>query len=179
MKKHDTTASQRLLVTKNANIILCSGDAGFLGPAKTEIVGDGNSTHGFHIDYQNGHIYWSPGSGAHTIVGPIYDKWIAQGGPQSNFGFPLTDDASTADNQAHFNNFGIGAIYFNSGTGAHLVYGNIYLKWVAVGGEAGFGFPVADEAPAGHGRVSEFSRGSIYWSGPTQAHTVFGDIRNR
>ena len=141
---------------------------------------DATDPAGFHKDYQHGHIYWSPKSeGAHTIAGPIYDKWQAQGGPKTNWGYPVTDDAPTADNQAQFNNFSIGAIYSNPSSGAHLVYGNIYLKWLAIGAEPSFGYPVADEAPAGHGRVSQFSRGAIYWSGPTAAHTLVGDIRIR
>ena len=165
--------------TVNADSILSIGATGFLGPATSELVADTPDAKGFHVDYQHGHIYWSPTSGAHTIIGPIYDKWMSQGGTKSGFGFPMTDDAATADNQARFNTFSIGAIYSNPRTGAHLVYGNIYLKWVAIGGEPVYGYPVADEAPAGHGRVSEFTGGNIYWSGQTQAHTVFGDIRNR
>ena len=163
----------------NADCMISIGATGFLGLATSELVADTLDAKGFNVDYQRGHIYWSPTSGAHTIIGPIYDKWMSQGGTKSGFGFPMTDDAATADNQARFNNFGIGAIYSNPRTGAQLVYGNIYLKWVAIGGEPGYGYPVVDEAPAGHGRVSEFSRGNIYWSRDTEAPTVFRDLRNR
>jgi len=115
------------------------GDTGILGPATSAVMADQTEAHGYHVDYKNGHIYWSPASGAHTITGAIYEKWTTQGGPKSGFTFPITDEVSTADNKCRFNNFNIGAIYFTPATGAHLVYGNIYNKWVAVGSEPGFG----------------------------------------
>lgn len=152
------------------------GDAGFLGPAASGILLDQTSGNGCHVDYRGAHIYWSHATGAHAIYGFIYDKWISQGGPKSGIAYPITDEASTADNKCRFNNFSRGAIYWTPSTGAHLVYGAIYKKWVAVGGESGYGFPVIDESPAGHGRYNDFSLGSIYWSNETQAHTVYGDI---
>ncbi len=155
------------------------GDTGFLGPATSSVVADLTDTHGFHVDYKGSHIYWSPTTGAHAIYGDIYAKWMTQGGPKGGFGYPITDEAPSADGKCRFNNFTNAAIYWTAATGAHLVYGEIYKKWVALGSEPHLGFPVIDESPAGHGRFSEFSLGSIYWSGQTQAHTLFGDIRAR
>jgi len=57
------------------------------------VVADSTDAKGFHIDYKNGHIDWSPASGAHKIAGPIYDKWMTQGGPKSGFAYPITDEA--------------------------------------------------------------------------------------
>ena len=76
------------------------GDSGFLGPATSPVVANSTDAKGFHMTSKNGHIYWSPASGAHTITGPIYDKWMTQGGPKSGFAYPITDEASTADNTA-------------------------------------------------------------------------------
>ena len=110
------------LTMENTNFTISIGAAGFLGQATSSLLADMTDAKGFHVDYQHGHIYRSPASGAHIIINPVYDNWMTQGGPKSGFSFPITNDASTADNQTRFNNFTIGAIYSTLTTGAHLVY---------------------------------------------------------
>jgi len=75
------------------------------------VVADSTDVKSFYNYYKNGYIDWSPASGAHTITGPVYDKWMTQGGPKSGFAYPITDEASTADNKARINNFSIDALY--------------------------------------------------------------------
>ncbi|MGQ8826259.1 LGFP repeat-containing protein [Bacillus sp. NA_146.1] len=67
------------------------GPRGFLGfPTGDER--DANSyVHGRYNDFQGGSIYWSPGTGAHTIHGSARTKWLQTGGPAGYLGFPTYD----------------------------------------------------------------------------------------
>jgi uncharacterized protein with LGFP repeats len=154
------------------------GSSGFLGPAVTPLVSDPGN--GAHIDYKGGSIYWSLASGAHVIYGDIYKKWIAAGGVTSVLGYPTTDEASTPDNKCRFNNFSGGAIYWTSAGGAYMIYGDIYKKWISVGGEAGvLGYPTTDEAstPDNKCRFNNFSNGgAIYWTSANGAYLIYGEI---
>ncbi|KAH0566077.1 hypothetical protein GP486_000515 [Trichoglossum hirsutum] len=146
-----------------------------LGTPQSQLVQDGNS--GFsHIKYTNGAIYWSASSGASAIYGDIYKKWISS----SNMGYPITDEQSTKDNVCRFNNFsGGGAIYWTLANGAHLIYGGIYQKWMASGGEAVFSYPITDEAstPDNVCRFNNFNNGgAIYWTSAHGAFLVYGEI---
>jgi hypothetical protein len=62
---------------------------------------------------------------------------------------------------------------------SHAVYGAIYEKYAALGGERGFlGNPLTDETgtPDGVGRFNRFEHGMIYWTPGTGAHEVHGAI---
>lgn len=72
----------RSSITEIADSKMLIGDTGFLGPATSPVVADSTDAKGFHNDYKNDHIYWSPDSGVHTITSPIYDKWMTHGGPK-------------------------------------------------------------------------------------------------
>lgn len=167
------------------------GQSGFLGPAVTELIADVgvDGSPGFHIDYNGGSIYWTQVSGAHAIYGDIRTKWLSVGGPKSNLGYPKTDEAPTPDNKSRFNDFAVdghdtGAIYWTSGNGAYLIYGQIWLKWISIGGESSnLGYPITDEAstPDNKSRFNNFSidghdTGAIYWTPAQGAHLIYGQI---
>lgn len=62
-----------------------------------------------------------------------------------------------------------GAIYYTVTRGAFWIYGDIYKKWMATGGElGGLGYPVSDEelAPDGVCRFNRFSGGGAIFSTP-------------
>jgi uncharacterized protein with LGFP repeats len=126
-------------------------------------------------------IYWTGATGAHLIYGEIYKKWQAAGGESGVMGYPITDEASTPDNVCQFNNFnGGGAIYYTAALGGFLIYGDIYKKWQATGGESGvMGYPITDEASAPDNvcRFNNFSGGgAIYWTAARGAFLIYGDI---
>jgi LGFP repeat len=53
-------------------------------------------------------IFWSPETGAHIVSGEIRDQYLAGGGPTGELGYPLSDEADSAD--------GLGRIsYFENG----------------------------------------------------------------
>lgn len=154
------------------------GPAGFLGlPLTDEMATPGGG--GRVSDFAGGSIYWSAGTGAFEVHGGIRARYLALGGPAGFLGFPLTDETSTSGGGGRFNDFAGGSIFWSPGTGAHEVHGAIRVRYLSLGGPAGFGFPLTDElvTPGGGGRVGEFGGGSIYWSPSTGAHEVHGGIR--
>ena len=48
---------------------------------------------GRYSRFQYGAIYWTPRTGAHAIVGAIYQSWVNQGAETTaGLGYPLTDE---------------------------------------------------------------------------------------
>jgi uncharacterized protein with LGFP repeats len=72
-----------------------------------------------------------------------------------------------------------GNIYWSAATEAHFVWGAILVKFQALGGPAGFGFPTGDEVGTAGGARSTFTRGSVFWSQATGAHFVWGAILDK
>lgn len=122
-------------------------------------VGGGRYNH-----FQKGSIYWSVGTGAHQISGPIRDKWAALGWESSPLGFPLTDVSAAGKGDGQFTMFPTGAIYWTSKTGAHAVWGSIQADWIRAGGENGrYGYPTSDEYDYQGGKAQDFQGGKITW----------------
>jgi hypothetical protein len=75
-----------------------------------------------------------------------------------------------------------GTIYYSWNSDAHVIYGDVAVKYRSLGGPAGFGLPYSDEAavPGVPGvRVTNFSGGrSIYWSAATGSHVVLAGIND-
>jgi len=134
---------------------------------------------GYYVHYQYGSIYWTLQTGAHEVHGDIRDKWESLGWEISVLGYPISDETKTPDGIGRYNHFQHGSIYWAPQTGAHEVHGKIRDKWESLGWERSFlGYPVSDETlkPDGIGRYNNFQYGSIYWTLPTGAHEVHGDI---
>lgn len=98
-----------------------------------------------------------------SINGLILDKWLELGGPNSDLGFPIADEAMTADGVGRFSIFQHGSIYWHPDTGAHSISGGIFNKWAINGFEAGqFGYPIAEpETHSGLKMSQEFQHGEI------------------
>ncbi|WP_236790749.1 GH25 family lysozyme [Amycolatopsis sp. GM8] len=128
-------------------------------------------------------IYWTPGTGAHSIQGAIRSKWASMGWERS-IGYPTTDENGTPDGVGRYNHFSLAAgasIYWTPGTGAHSIQGAIRSKWSALGWETGLGYPTTDESvtPDGVGRYNHFTgSASIYWTPGTGAWSIYGAIRD-
>ncbi|MFE3197305.1 FG-GAP-like repeat-containing protein [Embleya sp. NPDC059237] len=138
-------------------------------------------------------IYWHPATGATLIGGGIRLKWAELGWETSILGYPTADDTLVGIGEAWFNTFqgdgGYGAIYWTPEYGTWSIHGNIYTKYLALGGPAALGFPTTDESdvPGNTGRYNHFRKlsdaadsASIYWNGTTnEAWSVKGWIRTR
>ena len=109
-----------------------------------------------------------------TMERAIGAKYAALGGVGA-LGDPTTKDVGQWT-------FPGSTIVFDADSGqAFEIHGDIYQKWLALGGEA-FGTPVTDETatPDGVGRFNHFTNGrSIYWTPGTGSHAVVGAIRDR
>ena len=137
--------------------------------------------------FQNAHVYWSPGTGAHIVYGAILDRYkqmvdpLGAGANYSRFGLPTTDETSVPGYTSGRKTELQGAtIYWSAATGAHEVHGAIRDKWLAAGGPAGFvGLPTSDEMNVAEGyrsQVQPVPGANIYWSATTGAHEVHGAI---
>ncbi|MGW0455988.1 LGFP repeat-containing protein [Gordonia sputi] len=146
-------------------------ERGFLKYPKTDeiVLSDGVSR---RQEFQGGHIYWSVATGAHSIQGLIYDKWQAMNAETGVLGFPTTDEIVTPDGKGRYNTFQGGAIYWSPTTGAHPVYGPLYLFWGSLGFEAGtFGYPTGDPVYTGNNVSQEFEHGTLrLWDGNLEGY---------
>ncbi|MDK8670655.1 hypothetical protein QP909_07075 [Corynebacterium sp. MSK195] len=120
----------------------------------------------------------------HWIGGRIEEAYHRLGGWKT-FGDATTDER-VAKNNGRFQVFAKDAsIYWHAGVDngiAHQVGGRIRNKWGDLGWEgAALGYPITDElkTPDGKGRFNHFQGGSIYWSPETDAHQVWGGIRDK
>lgn len=120
----------------------------------------------------------------HWIGGRIEEAYHRLGG-WNTFGDATTDELG-AKNNGRFQVFAKDAsIYWHAdvdGGIAHQVGGRIRDKWGDLGWEgAALGYPITDELtpPDGVGRFNHFQGGSIYWSPDTDAHQVWGAIRDK
>lgn len=120
--------------------------------------------------------------------GPILDKYREErAGVDSTLGCPLEPVRATADGRGQFAVFETTGrrysawIYWSQDTGAHVVFGEIGEKWVALDSQAGqLGFPTSDERRNRDldGRRQEFQGGLLYWH-PTRskgAHPISGEF---
>lgn len=122
------------------------------------------------------HGYW--------IGGKIEETYHRLGG-WGRFGNATTPESVSAWN-GRFQVFQRDAsIYWHpnvdNGT-AHQVGGRIRDKWGDLGWEnTALGYPTTDElkTPDGVGRFNHFQGGSIYWSPNTDAHQIWGGIRDK
>jgi len=152
------------------------GPAGPLGEALSSEAPAADG--GRFNNFRNGFIYWHKRTGAHAVYGLIGQKWAAAG-KERGFGYPLTDE-SPAANGGRFNDFANNAtITFHPRVGANAIYGDIRVKWIARGREAGScGYPLKDEHDYNGGRRQEFTKGAIDWRPPHRIFTSCGAFNN-
>lgn len=145
-----------------------------------------------HFAGDNGSIYWTADTLAHSIQGPVREAWAQTGWELGPLGYPVTDQATTADggknNRFSKNAYGMptGGLYWHPTVGARQLYGEIEAKYAQIGGPARIGYPTTglETTPNGLGKYTHFAllgesfnRASIYWSADTDAHLILGAIR--
>jgi uncharacterized protein with LGFP repeats len=65
---------------------------------------------------QGGSIYWTPATGAHTVLGAIRDTWAAQGWETGSLGYPTSDEHSVPGGRQ--SDFQGGSLFWDATTGA-------------------------------------------------------------
>ncbi|MER6994592.1 FG-GAP-like repeat-containing protein [Streptomyces sp. NPDC000410] len=138
----------------------------------------------------NRSIYWSPDTGAWSVVGSIWTKWTAMGRESGALGYPTSDERPTSDGVGRVTAFSkggkAGAIYFASGIGAFSTQGAVYAKYLELNGPRTLGYPTND-VTATSPKAGSYQRyrfrheaadsSSIYWSSATGAWPVSNEIR--
>ena len=141
-------------------------ETGPLGYPTMDISGTADGV-GLHNDFQYGSIFSHPDIGTYAVHGKIYEKWYELEREIGPLGYPTSDEASTADGAAHFNDFQFGTIYSHPDIGTYAVYRQILEKWNELGRETScLGYPVSDQEESSEDWVfqSRFERGIIKWS---------------
>ncbi|TQN41519.1 uncharacterized protein with LGFP repeats [Blastococcus colisei] len=148
---------------------------GVSGPLGFPIADSAPVAGGRATAFSGGSVYWSAGTGAHWLSGPVLSRYWATGVTTGPLGFPISSLGPVPGGQAAA--FQGGSIYSSASTGARAVTAEALRTWWATGGVSGpLGFPTADSVAVAGGRVTEFGTGSVYWSKSTRAHVVQGDI---
>ncbi|MFY9942285.1 MAG: hypothetical protein WAK57_08935 [Desulfobacterales bacterium] len=133
--------------------------------------------------FSKGCIYWSPQTGAVTVLERIYLDFELIGEGAHAIGLPVAEAENIGGGKVQ--RFQNGKMFLRSGAAnAFEVHGAILAKYEAAGGPARFGFPTTHESDvqrgaATIGKLSEFERCTIYWSPATPAAIIYGAIRER
>lgn len=158
--------------------LLAEGDVTRTGFPVTDEYDTAGVTGGRVSDFQYTRIYWSAGTGAHSVYGAILASYLAQGGPASALGLPTTDETGITGGRQSL--FAGGAITWSAATGARTMKGQIYTKYQALGGTSGpYGLPASDEYAASSGSAQNLQSGIITSGSVVGTHIVYGGIMNR
>jgi len=133
---------------------------------------------GQYATFQNGSVYWSASTGAHSLSGPVRDAWIADGAETSDLGYPTQDLPAAAAGVGQSAHFQHGSIY-PSTAGPETLTGAIRDVWAGTGADRGpLGAPTSSNAslPDGVGEFATFTGGSIYRSPDTGTRALVGPI---
>ncbi|QES51439.1 hypothetical protein DEJ50_29945 [Streptomyces venezuelae] len=129
-----------------------------------------------------GSIYWKPDLGAKMITGPVRSFWATRGWEAGSLGYPTSDTYALQDGKGQVGYFNYAGVYWSQATGTHKVFGNIFAKYLELGGPEKLGYPENDETatPDTVGRFNSFNKNwAIYWTPSTGAHAVGGAIRDK
>jgi hypothetical protein len=137
----------------------------WLGARRT--VGENATPDGIgrYAEFENGHIYWHPATGAHAIPASLFGKFSELEWEQGPLGYPVTD--LTQLDGGEVQGFQGGALYRHDNCAPVWVHGAIRARWHRSGSETGpFGWPLADEEELSGGEMRQrFEHGQIVWPG--------------
>lgn len=173
--RDDITKAQKRLSSGKINMINeCAKKNPWVGKRlqESETV-CGSDKAGRFVPYENAHIYWSQGTGAHAIphadplipASGLFEAFAARGW-EKGIGYPIRgfDMIRTETFSGAVQAFQKGALYIRNGYPATLVGGLIGQRWALDGYEKGdLGWPITDEIPFGNGVIQFFENGSLSW----------------
>ncbi|WP_340686320.1 PQQ-dependent sugar dehydrogenase [Amycolatopsis coloradensis] len=120
-----------------------------------------------------------------NYITPIDKRYRDEPALAQRLGAPTAPEA--VDGTVRFRTYERGRLYWSKDTGVKQIEGEILKKYLAAGGHVKFGPPATDEqsTPDGVGRYNHFPpwpgvlQASIYYTGETGAHTIYGRIRQK
>ncbi len=123
-------------------------------------------------DFAGGKIFYSPATGANVVSGQVLKKYESVGGPQSDLGFPSSNEADgglkTGSRVSTFSAKDKPVIFWTPDYGAFIVRGAMNAAWEKLGGAAGpLGPPVADQSENGNVVSQRFTGGEVSWDKQT------------
>lgn len=120
---------------------------------------------GRYAEFERGHIYWHPSTGAHAIPASLFGKYSALGWEGGLLGYPISEVGQLQHGEVQA--FERGAIYRQDGRDPFVVRGAIRARWHRLGSEGGaLGWPVEDERALSGGEAAQrFEHGQILWGG--------------
>ncbi len=147
------------------------GDTSPLGARKGDVypVSDG-----FACDFDGGKMFFTTGTGAKFVYGPILEKYDMLGGPAgSDLGFPTINEvpglAGPDSRVATFSASDKPVIFWTPDHGAFVVRGALNAAWDKLGSSGGvLGAPVGDETYNGEVSSQKFGAGQISWNRKTK-----------
>ena len=100
---------------------------------------------GVYQQFKGGIIYWTPGTGAHAVLGAIRSAYAQTGAERYTMGFPTSGEITVKNAGASFvyQTFEHGMISWNGvripvfnedPSHAHVVFGDFYKEYLAAGG---------------------------------------------
>lgn len=121
---------------------------------------------GRYAEFERGHIYWHPSTGAHAIPASLFGKYSSLGWEAGLLGYPVSEVGQLQHGEVQA--FERGAIYRQDGRDPFVVRGAIRARWHRTGSETGpLGWPVSDERSLTGGEAAQqFEHGQILWPGP-------------
>ncbi|MRG60553.1 hypothetical protein GE115_11850 [Agromyces sp. CFH 90414] len=113
--------------------------------------------------FQNGSVYWSRATGAHSVTGQFLVAYRVAGGPLGAWGYPLTSEVALPYRGGGTGQAFQGAsIYASTSTGAQSVAEPIRAHYFAQAGAAGpLGFPTGPVSCSPNGCAQSFQGGAI------------------
>lgn len=99
-------------------------ETGALGPARAPHQTTADRRASMRM-YAGGVIYWTKDGGAHAMLGPILQAWIAQGGENSRLGYPSGDEKVSNGGFTREQEFLGGRIMWTERDGARVVYSGL------------------------------------------------------
>ena len=155
------------------------GDGGILGPATAAELCVDRLYGGRYCEraYQNGVIFWTLSTRAHSVTGPLHSAFLASGGALSPWGMPRSDTICGLANGGCRQHFVWSNVYWSSTTGAVPVRDAIRTAYLSIGEEAGvLGYPLAAEV-CGSGKCrQDFQGGTLADDPATGTRLVPGEV---
>jgi hypothetical protein len=121
---------------------------------------------GYHREFQNGDIYWSPTTGAWVVLdGLIRNDWVRIGAETSGLGYPISDTFCGLVDGGCGQHFEGGALYSHNSS-VYQVVGVFLEAWADHGWEGGpLGYPTSGATRYGDGHLEQqFEHGNMYWT---------------
>lgn len=134
---------------------------------------------GCYQDFQNGKIYWSPGTGAQVVLPGILGGWASVGYERGTLGYPTGAENCSAIAGACVQTFQSGVVVWTARAGARVSTQAIVDKWAALGAEGGKLGSLTGNVGCGlpdGGCYQDFAGGKIHSSSATGAHATWGGI---